>query len=74
MQARRDPHVAHATVCEQLDQHRRDVAHAILDRLVHNAYRLELKGESATWMLWLDDNFKLLKIAIPSEETEVVRD
>lgn len=36
--------------------------------------KLELKGESATWMLWLDDNFKLLKIAIPSEETEVVRD
>ena len=36
--------------------------------------KLELKGETATWILWLDDNFKLLKIAIPTEETEVIRD
>ena len=33
-----------------------------------------LKSESSDWMLWLDDQFKLIRITIPSESTEVVRD
>jgi hypothetical protein len=38
--------------------------------------RLNLRGESLDWALWLDDQdkFKLIKIGIPSENTEVVRD
>ena len=36
--------------------------------------KLELKGEAGTWNLWLDDHFKLLRILISSEDTEVVRD
>jgi len=36
--------------------------------------KLELKSETGTWSLWLDDHFKLLRILIPSENTEVIRD
>jgi len=36
--------------------------------------KLELKSETGTWTLWLDDQFKMIRIAIPSENTEVVRD
>jgi hypothetical protein len=38
--------------------------------------RFRLKFEGGEWALWLDDqdHFKLVKIAIPSEKTEVVRD
>ena len=33
-----------------------------------------LKSETSDWLLWLDDQFKLVRITIPSENTEVVRD
>lgn len=36
--------------------------------------RLDLKSESATWALWLDDQFKLQRILILGDNTEVVRD
>ncbi|HYM77834.1 MAG TPA: hypothetical protein VE377_17800 [Candidatus Dormibacteraeota bacterium] len=38
--------------------------------------RLNLKGESFDWALWVDeqDHFKLIKVAIPADNTEVVRD
>jgi hypothetical protein len=36
--------------------------------------RLDLKSESNTWALWLDDQFKLQRILISGENTEVVRD
>jgi hypothetical protein len=36
--------------------------------------RLDLKNESSTWSLWLDDQFKLQRIVILGENTEVVRD
>jgi hypothetical protein len=38
--------------------------------------RLNLRGEGLDWALWLDDQdkFKLIKVGIPSENTEVVRD
>ena len=38
--------------------------------------RLNLTGESFSWALWLDDRdqFKLLRVAIPADNTEVVRD
>lgn len=38
--------------------------------------RFNLKFEGGEWALWLDaaDHYKLIKIAIPAEKTEVVRD
>jgi len=33
-----------------------------------------LKSEAGTWNLWLDDQFKLVRILIPAENTEVIRD
>jgi hypothetical protein len=38
--------------------------------------RLSLRGDGFEWALWLDDHdqFKLIKIAIPADNTEVVRD
>jgi hypothetical protein len=38
--------------------------------------RLSLTGEGFEWALWLDehDQFKLMRIAIPADNTEVVRD
>jgi len=40
----------------------------------HELNRLNLKGESIDWALWLDDQFKLQRILIAGENTEVVRD
>lgn len=41
-----------------------------------NLLRLNLKGENFDWALWVDthDQFKLIRVAIPADETEVVRD
>src|SRR5580704_15693068 len=36
--------------------------------------RLDLKSEAGTWSLWLDDQFKLQRILILGDNTEVVRD
>ena len=36
--------------------------------------RLDLKGDSGNWALWLDDQFKLQRILILGDNTEVVRD
>jgi hypothetical protein len=38
--------------------------------------RLNLKGDTFDWALWLDDHdqFKLMRVAIPADNTEVVRD
>jgi hypothetical protein len=38
--------------------------------------RLNLHGEGFDWNLWLDehDQFKLVKVAIPADNTEVIRD
>jgi len=36
--------------------------------------RLDLKGDSGSWALWLDDQFKLQRILIAGDNTEVVRD
>ena len=36
--------------------------------------RLDLKSESGNWALWLDDQFKLQRILILGDNTEVVRD
>jgi hypothetical protein len=36
--------------------------------------RLDLKGDAGTWSLWLDDQYKLQRILIAGENTEVVRD
>jgi hypothetical protein len=38
--------------------------------------RLNLSGENVDWVLWVDDrdSFKLIKVAIPADNTEIVRD
>jgi hypothetical protein len=38
--------------------------------------RLDLKGEAFSWALWVDDKdqFKLVRVLIPDDNTEVVRD
>lgn len=38
--------------------------------------RINLSGESFEWALWVDekDQFKLIRVAIPADSTEVVRD
>jgi hypothetical protein len=36
--------------------------------------KLELKTDSGPWQLWLDDQFKLMRISIVGENTEVLRD
>ena len=47
---------------------------------VHDAerelLRLNLKGESFSWILWVDDkdHFKVLRVDIPEDNTQVVRD
>lgn len=45
---------------------------------IHNADRelnkLELKSDAGSWLIWLDDQFKVQLISIPSEGTEVIRD
>jgi len=42
----------------------------------HELLRLDLHGEGFDWNLWLDehDQFKLMRVAIPADNTEVVRD
>jgi hypothetical protein len=38
--------------------------------------RLNLTGDNVEWALWVDDHdqFKLIRLAIPADDTEVVRD
>jgi hypothetical protein len=36
--------------------------------------RFELKSDTGDWSVWLDDQLKLVRIVIPEESTEVVRD
>jgi hypothetical protein len=36
--------------------------------------KLMLKGETGEWTVWVDDQFKVQKMAIPADNTEVVRD
>ena len=39
-----------------------------------NLIKVELKSDTGAWELWLDDQFKVQRMAIPAENTEVVRD
>jgi hypothetical protein len=36
--------------------------------------RFTLKSEGGDWVLWLDDQFKVVRILVASDNTEVVRD
>ena len=36
--------------------------------------KLELKNDAGTWQLWLDDQFKVMRMSVVGENTEVVRD
>lgn len=36
--------------------------------------RFVLRSDAGEWVLWVDDQFKLQKIEIPSDKTEVIRD
>ncbi|MFY9559244.1 MAG: hypothetical protein WAQ52_03335 [Terriglobales bacterium] len=37
-------------------------------------HKMELKYDGGSWEIWLDEKFKVVRISIPSENTEVVRD
>jgi len=39
-----------------------------------NLLKLELKSDAGTWQLWLDDQYKVMKISVVGENTEVERD
>lgn len=36
--------------------------------------KLEFKTESGSWLLWLDDQFKVVKMYVEGDNTEVIRD
>ena len=36
--------------------------------------KLELKSDAGTWQLWLDDQFKAMKMSVVGENTDVYRD
>jgi len=36
--------------------------------------KLELKNDAGTWQLWLDDQWKVMRISIEAENTLVDRD
>jgi hypothetical protein len=36
--------------------------------------KVELKSDAGTWQLWLDDQFKAMKMSVVGENTEVYRD
>ena len=36
--------------------------------------KLELKNDAQTWQLWLDDQFKVMRMSVVGENTEVIRD
>ncbi|MGA6986924.1 MAG: hypothetical protein WBZ01_12785 [Terriglobales bacterium] len=36
--------------------------------------KLELKNDAGTWQLWLDDQFKVMKMSVVGDNTEVIRD
>lgn len=39
-----------------------------------NLLKVEMKSDTGAWELWLDDQFKVLRISVPAENTDVVRD
>ena len=36
--------------------------------------RFNLKSEGGDWALWLDDQFKVVRILVATDNTEIVRD
>ena len=36
--------------------------------------RFDLKSETADWQLWLDDDYKVVRMFIPDQATEIIRD
>jgi hypothetical protein len=51
-----------------------DKEKASIHGVERDLYRLNLKSEAGDWQLWLDDQFKLLRILVTADKTEVVRD
>jgi hypothetical protein len=45
-----------------------------LKNVPQDLIKLELKNDAGTWQLWLDDQFKVMRMSIVGENTEVVRD
>jgi len=37
-------------------------------------FKVELKNDAGTWQVWLDDQFKVMRISVLGDNTEVVRD
>jgi hypothetical protein len=36
--------------------------------------RLTLKGDTGDWTIWVDEQFKVQKMSVPADNTEIVRD
>jgi hypothetical protein len=41
---------------------------------VRDLNRVDLTGDSSDWQLWVDDDLKLVRMTIPAEGTEIVRE
>jgi hypothetical protein len=41
---------------------------------VRELNRVDLSGDSSDWQLWVDDDLKLVRMAVPAEGTEIVRE
>ena len=41
---------------------------------VQELNKLEIKSESGTWQIWLNDKWMVMKMSVVGENTEVVRD
>jgi plasmid maintenance system killer protein len=41
---------------------------------VQELNKLEIKSESGTWQIWLNDQWMVMKMSVVGENTEVVRD
>ena len=39
-----------------------------------NLQRFELSGDGFSWTIWIDGSYKIQKIAIQDQNTEVIRD
>jgi hypothetical protein len=35
---------------------------------------VQLKSEAGSWQIWLDDHWKVMRMSVGGENTEVVRD
>jgi hypothetical protein len=57
-----------------MNPHQHSSAPLSAEFLGREKVRLELKNDAGTWQLWLDDQFKVMRMSVVGENTEVDRD